>query len=129
MTANTTGTTNVAIGRESLRLNTTGSENVSVGNSSLFNNTSGQLNVAIGASCLVANTTGISNTAIGYGCASGNFNGSVILGRDATATASNQFVVGSAGTNAGAITTEAVISDRTWSVRINGTAYKILLKA
>jgi hypothetical protein len=45
------------------------------------------------------------------------------------ATGNNQAVFGSAGTNAGAVTTEAVTSDATWSVRINGTAYKILLKA
>jgi hypothetical protein len=66
---------------------------------------------------------------MGLDTQSGNFNGSVILGRDATATGNNQFVIGSAGTNAGAITTEVVVSDTTWSVRINGTAYKILLKA
>jgi len=29
----------------------------------------------------------------------------------------------------GAVTTEVVVSDKTWSVFINGTAYKILLKA
>ena len=36
---------------------------------------------------------------------------------------------GSASVNNGAVTTEVVVSDRTWSVFINGTAYKILLKA
>ena len=48
---------------------------------------------------------------------------------NAVSTADNQFVVGSASVNAGAIATEVVVSDTTWSVRINGTAYKILLKA
>ena len=86
-------------------------------------------NVAAGYQALNTNTSGTSNTAVGYGCVSGNFSGSVILGRDATATASNQFVVGSATTNAGTIATEVVVSDTTWAVRINGTAYKILLKA
>ena len=31
--------------------------------------------------------------------------------------------------DAGTIATEVVVSDTTWAVRINGTAYKILLKA
>jgi trimeric autotransporter adhesin len=92
-------------------------------------NTTGATNTAIGYYSLGANTTGSSNTAIGEGTISNNFDSCVILGRDATATASNQFVVGSAGYNAGAITSEALASDATWSVRINGTAYKILLKA
>jgi hypothetical protein len=78
---------------------------------------------------LGSNTTGSDNTAVGRNTQSGNFSGSLILGRDAVATANNQAVFGSAGYNAGAITTEVVVSDTTWSVRINGTAYKILLKA
>jgi hypothetical protein len=71
---------------------------------------------------------GGNTTAVGEN-AQTTFNGSVILGKDAAATGNNQFVVGSSGTNAGAVTTEVVVSDTTWSVRINGTAYKILLKA
>jgi hypothetical protein len=59
----------------------------------------------------------------------GNFSGSVILGNSATATANNQFVVGSAGTNAGAVTTEVITPDRTWTVRINGANYKIPMLA
>jgi len=66
---------------------------------------------------------------LGYNCQSGNFSSSVILGRDANATASNQFVVGSTSYNAGALVTESLTSDATWSVVINGTPYKILLKA
>jgi trimeric autotransporter adhesin len=100
-----------------------------MGYQALVLNTSGNANTAFGGSCLLNNTTGSSNTAIGEGCNSGNFSGSLLLGRDALATANNQAVFGSAGTNAGAVTTEAVTSDATWSVRINGTAYKILLKA
>ena len=89
----------------------------------------GSENTAVGELSLSANTTGSSNTAIGRNTQSGNFTGSLILGQGATATANNQAVFGSAGVNAGAITTEVVVSDTTWSVRINGTAYKILLKA
>ena len=86
-------------------------------------------NSSLGYFALGSNTTGSDNTAVGRNTQSGNFSGSLILGRDAVATANNQAVFGSSGTNAGAITTEVVVSDTTWSVRINGTAYKILLKA
>jgi hypothetical protein len=107
----------------------TASNNVGVGSTALTANTTGSNNTAVGQDALGANTTGASNTAIGQNTQSGNFTGSVILGRGATATADNQFVVGSTGTNAGAVATEVVVSDTTWSVVINGTAYKILLKA
>ena len=66
---------------------------------------------------------------LGVNAQSGNFNASVILGRSAAATGDNQFVVGSVSYPAGAVATETVVSDRTWAVIINGTAYKILLKA
>jgi hypothetical protein len=107
----------------------TGNENTAVGQSALVANTTGSDNTGIGYACMNDLTTAASNTAIGYGAASGNFNGSVILGKYATATASNQFVVGSASVNAGTIATEVLVSDRSWAVRINGTDYKILLKA
>jgi hypothetical protein len=51
------------------------------------------------------------------------------LGKEATATANNQFVVGSTGTNAGAVTTETISADTTWTVRINGANYKIPMLA
>ena len=124
---NTTGDSNVAIGKESLRLNSTGAENTAIGTVALFNNSSGNLNVAIGSSCLIANTTGSNNTAIGVGCVSGNFSGSVILGRGATATASNQFVIGSTSYNAGAVATETNTTISSWAVKINGTDRKLLL--
>jgi hypothetical protein len=109
--------------------NSTGGENTAIGFQALFANTSGEKNVAVGTYCTNGNTTGIGNTAIGYGCSSGNFSNSLILGRDATATANNQAVFGSSGHNAGALTSEVVVSDATWTVRINGVQYKILLKA
>jgi len=58
---------------------------------------------------------------------SGNFNASIILGRGATATASNQFVSGSVAYPAGAVSVAAAAQTRTWDVRINGVAHKILL--
>jgi hypothetical protein len=66
---------------------------------------------------------------LGRNSSTGNFSGSVILGKEATATANNQFVVGSTGTNAGAVTTETISADTTWTVRINGANYKIPMLA
>lgn len=119
--------------------------NTAIGMASLFTNTVGYGNTAIGGSALYSCTTGASNTAIGIGSLSGltvtNFNtavgggtqatgeGSVILGYNASSTGNNQFVVGSSGTNAGAITTETITANRTWTVRINGANYKIPLLA
>jgi hypothetical protein len=125
--ANTTGSQNTAIGLEVLYSNTTGVSNSSYGLQSMFFNTTGGNNSAVGVSALQNNTTGSSNSALGVDTASGNFSGSVILGRGATATASNQFVVGSSGYNAGAVTTATALQTKTWDVIINGVAQKILL--
>jgi len=141
--SNTTGNNNVAIGYQALKLNVTGSNNMALGTQSLFqntgnsntavgtetmfNNTTGRENVAIGFRAMQNNVSGIKNTAIGYNTQSGNFNGSVILGQDAIATAANQFVVGSTGTNAGSVAAEVNTSANVWNVVINGVARKILL--
>jgi hypothetical protein len=125
---NTSASGITAIGYQALKAST-GAFNTALGWSSLTANTTGTENTAVGYGSLSTNTTGGDNTAIGVNTSSGNFTGCLILGRSATATANNQCVFGSAGTNAGAVTTEVVVSDTTWSVRINGTAYKILLKA
>ena len=50
-----------------------------------------------------------------------------MLGRGATATASNQFVVGSVAYNAGTVTNAPATQTHYWTVKINGTDYKILL--
>jgi hypothetical protein len=120
---------NSSIGYKSLKFNTTGSFNVAVGNFALYNNTTSTRNTAVGGYSLDDNTTGTGNSAIGYETESGNFSNSVILGRSATATASNQFVVGSTTYNAGAIATETITPNKTWTVRINGANYKIPLLA
>jgi hypothetical protein len=73
------------------------------------------------------NIVGSNNTALGHSTVSGNFSGSLILGQGATATANNQFVVGSVGTIAGAVTAEVNTSANVWNVIINGVARKILL--
>jgi hypothetical protein len=123
----TTGADNNAMGTACMLFNTSGSQNVAMGTTVMFNNSSGSQNTAIGYNALNANTTGSSNTALGHGTVSGNFSGSVILGRSATATASNQFVIGSSAYNAGAVTTESNSSTKVWNVIINGVAEKILL--
>jgi hypothetical protein len=123
---NQSGGTNVAIGGSSLN-NNTASQNVAVGFNSLFNNTTGYGNIAIGLNSLLANTTGFQNIGIGISTASGNFANSILIGHEATATANNQIVFGSANFNAGAVTTETVSSTRTWAVVINGVGHKILL--
>jgi hypothetical protein len=128
LNSNTTGSQNTAVGDLALSLNSTGARNTALGHSALAA-TTGAFNTAVGRNALSNNTSGGSNSALGEGCQSGNFSGSVILGKDATATAANQFVVGSSGTNAGTITTETITPDRTWTVRINGANYKIPLLA
>jgi hypothetical protein len=121
----TTGSQNTALGSGALA-GAAGARNTALGYSALGANT-GSFNTAVGRQALSNNTTGGSNTAIGEACQSGNFSGSVILGKDATATAANQFVVGSTGTNAGSVTTESNLSLKVWNVIINGVAQKILL--
>ena len=126
MRSNTTGEQNTALGYTALYTNTTGIENVSLGYQSLFNSTASR-NVAIGANALLSNTTGERNTAIGYSVSSGNNSGSVILGHGAAASASNQFVVGSAAVNAGQVVNEVNTSTKYWEVVINGVICKVLL--
>jgi hypothetical protein len=123
----TTGVGNVAVGSSALLLTTMGDRNTTIGNNAMSQNTTGNSNTAVGESALVGNTTGISNTAVGRSTASNNFSGSVILGREATATGNNQFVVGSSGYNAGSVTNAAATQSHYWTVKINGTDYKILL--
>ena len=120
------GGSNIALGFYSCFKNTTGNGNISIGVASLFNSTTSS-NIAIGNNALSANITGTGNISLGNNTQSGNFSNSLILGTDATATASNQCVFGSAGTNAGAVTAEANVSANVWNVIINGVARKILL--
>lgn len=96
---------------------------------SLSTNISGGGNTSVGFDSLNDNSTGNGNTSIGFNTKSGNFNNSLILGACATATGNNQAVFGSVAVNAGAVTSEAVVSDATWTVIINGVQYKVLLKA
>jgi len=117
---------NTAIGWEAAKTNTSGFGIVAIGYQAL-NVSTGNYNTSVGYQSLLAHTTGINNTAVGQGTVSGNFSGSVILGALATATANNQFVVGSSTVNAGAVTTATAVQTKTWDVIINGVAQKILL--
>jgi hypothetical protein len=105
-----------AFGRRALLVNTSGSSNSAFGGSALSSNTSGAQNTAIGVGALIANTTGSNNSSLGVDTSSGNFSGSVILGNEATATANNQFVVGSSTTNAGAVNSTSMFPQLSFGV-------------
>jgi hypothetical protein len=124
---NNTGAQNTVIGHRAVEGTGNGSSNSVLGQQALQSLTTGSNNSILGRNALFAHTTGDSNSVLGADTVSGNFSGSVILGRTATATANNQFVVGSTGTNAGSVTTEVNASTQVWNVIINGVARKILL--
>jgi hypothetical protein len=141
--ANTIGDYNTSIGLDALRFNTGGGQNTAIGWRALNSVLTGYGNVAVGAQALISttggfnigigeragesNTTGIYNICIGAQTQTGNFSNSVILGRSATATASNQFVVGTATYNVGAVVTQVNASSKYWEVVINGVTQKVLL--
>jgi hypothetical protein len=123
---NNSASNNTAIGRSAAAANTSGTGIVAIGFEALKAST-GANNTAVGYQSLLTHTTGTNNTALGHLTVSGNFSGCLILGKDATATANNQFVVGSTTYNAGAVTTATAVQTKTWDVIINGVAQKILL--
>jgi hypothetical protein len=125
---NISGNSNSCLGISTLFYNTTGQRNIAIGENSLYANTTGQYNIAIGASAGNSNTTGQYNIMIGSAINNQNYNNCIILGKQAQATANNQFVVGSSGTNAGTIATEALTPTVSWTVKINGVDYKIPLQ-
>jgi trimeric autotransporter adhesin len=73
--ANTTGTSNVALGTNALGANTTASNNTGLGFRALFVNTTGASNTAVGTSALTANTTASNNTAVGTSALAANTTG------------------------------------------------------
>jgi hypothetical protein len=151
--ANTTGSNNTALGFQSGTANTTATDNTLLGSQAGSNITTGSLNVVIGsgASPLTSSTTattiigqsstggfadvvvgrsatgGSSCSVLGNGANAALFSGCVVLGRNATATDNNQFVVGTAAINAGAVTNAAAAQTHYWTIKINGTDYKVLL--
>ena len=143
LTSNTTGSENTAVGQSALDSNTTASSNTAIGYNALSDATTNGLNTAVGRNAL-RSIIGIGNTAVGYNACnsavsggyntvmgytaeSAGFSGCVVLGAGATATAANQFVVGSVGYQAGSVVTAAQAQTKYWNVVINGVAQKILL--
>ena len=99
MDANTTGASNVGVGKNSLGANTTASNNTAVGHQSLAANTTGGSNVAVGSTALAANTTGASGTAVGRFALEANTTGNhnTAVGQsalEASTTGSNNTAVG-----------------------------------
>jgi hypothetical protein len=148
LTANTTGSFNTAVGLTALSNNSTGTSNTAIGYGSGTNVTTGILNVLLGSAAGTSVSTGNRNVFIGSstgsGVSTGGFNtfvggdiystsssvtASIVLGYGAQATANNQFVVGSAGWNAGSVLNTPALQSHVWNVVINGTSYKILLAA
>ena len=124
--SNTTGSNNVALGSRSLLCNTTGRYNVALGNQTMRNNTYGNDNIAFGRNSLDDNTVGNNNIALGQNTQSGNYCNSIILGKGAVSTCSNQFVLGSSTTPIGT-TFSGTGSNVALSVLINGSEYRLLL--
>lgn len=117
-----------AVGNQAGLFLTSGLRNTILGSGGAYQLTTGSDNTLIGSAAGGNITTGSNNTFIGYNTSTtANVSGSVVIGKDAQATGSNQFVVGSSGTNAGTVVTASLTSNRYWNVIINGTAYKILL--
>ena len=99
---------------------------ISIGTSAMAEGTE---SVAIGRLSQAGGSGKIGAIAIGLQ-ATASFDYSIALGRGATATDANQFVVGSSSYSAGTTTTETIASsDSTWTVKINGQDYKIPMLA
>ncbi|MFA5933832.1 MAG: tail fiber domain-containing protein [Candidatus Paceibacterota bacterium] len=129
--ANIDGDANSATGYQSLLANTTGFGNVGYGYQSLLANTTGNFNTALGVSALTLNTTGSNNIGIGY--ATGIFSpvdisNSIMIGSVASATASNQLVIGaSEGAGLGKIINayfgQGVINDQNEAIQPDGITF------
>lgn len=99
-TGSNIGAANVAVGSAALdaTTGTSAGSNTAVGANALGGVTSSASNTGIGASACVSVTTGSFNTCIGAGSnAAAALTTTIALGNSATATASNQMVVGANG--------------------------------
>jgi hypothetical protein len=89
------GNYNTSVGASALYNNSQGVRNTVVGNAALYNNTTGNYNVAFGDSTGNKNIVGSFNTFIGTGTTSTmDVSYSTAIGYNATATKSNQIMVG-----------------------------------
>jgi hypothetical protein len=100
--ANTTGSSNTAIGRIALTNNTVGYINTASGKEALYSNTEGFGNTASGSQALYSNTTGDYNTALGKGAdvTTGDLTNATAIGYNAKVAASNSLVLGGTGDDA-----------------------------
>lgn len=96
---NTTGAGNVFVGRDSGVANNTGGANTFIGVSAGNENTTGSANTFIGSGA-GGNGTGSNNTVIGAGAGLGadNLTNATAIGAGATATNSNEIILGRPGT-------------------------------
>ena len=117
MYANSNTVGNVAVGENAFRQASTGNDNVMVGGSAGYWISSGSKNTFIGRESGPSSGSGSNPT----------ITGSIAIGYRAYPTASNQFVVGSASTPAGTVTNAAATQTHYWTIKINGTDYKVLL--
>jgi len=120
------GQGNIAIGYRSA--GTTGSTisggTVAIGSRSLAE---GSDSIAIGTDATAGDAGGSKDDGIAIGnAASSKFLGGVALGAGATTTDANQFAIGSSTNAVGTITVAPPgITTTTWTIKINGTDYKI----
>ena len=125
---NNTEGQSVAVGRGAGQMLSTGYGITAIGYAAGITCTTGSLNTIVGNSADVTVGSNAGNSVLGaFAKADGNFN--VVLGYNASApTGNNQFVVGNATQTVGAITTEVITPDTSWTIWINGSQYKVALK-
>jgi len=94
---NSTASSNVSIGCNTLEFVSIGSRNCAYGGLALRNCDSGDGNVAVGFASMINNVSGSENTAIGNNAGGGvtNLMNTISIGSSASATMSNQCVIGS----------------------------------
>mgnify|MGYP000621423631 CR=1 FL=1 len=100
--ANTTGSSNTALGVSSLGSNTTGGSNTALGRQTLGSNTTGGANTAFGWKSLFNNTTGTQNTGLGYNAraSAATATNQTVIGYEATGQADNSVVLGNSDVTA-----------------------------
>jgi len=124
----------IAIGQDTMRSNVNTTADIAIGVTALRSLTTGDENVAIGHRAGYWIGPGNSNTFIGHQTGPSNgvgsnptITGSIALGAYAVPTGNNQFVVGSTTVNAGTVTNASATQTHYWTIKINGTDYKVLL--
>jgi hypothetical protein len=103
LSQNSTGSANIAFGKNSLFSNQDGEYNFAAGVESLYNNTDGENNIAIGFLSLKNNTWGSNNIAFGFNALSENVSGSdnVAIGYSAGSSITEGYDNLTIGNNAG----------------------------